>query len=88
MGASTVAYPLSHWSALDDYLARMPDPAASGRLDAVLLAVRAHGTTKYFCGMAHLVLYERYHCLRGMENAFADFLLSSLRGRRSAFSRP
>lgn len=82
VGASTVAYPLSDWSALDDYLSRMPDPAAPGRLDAVLPSLRGHGATKYFCGMAHLVLYERYHCLRSMEDAFADFLLQPREAER------
>jgi len=76
VGASTISYPLPDWSQLDNYLAeRMPDPQAPGRLDGALPALRLHGDTRYFCGMTHLALFERLHCLRGMENAFEDFYL-------------
>ncbi len=76
VGASTISNPLADWSQLDAYLARsMPDPRAPGRLDGVLPAIRAHGETKYLCGMIHLMLFERLHCLRGMENTLADFHL-------------
>ncbi len=76
VGASTASNPLTDWSQLDAYLAeRMPDPRAAGRLDGVLPSLRMHAETKYFCGMAHMVLFERLHCLRGIENTFADFHL-------------
>jgi uroporphyrinogen decarboxylase len=74
VGASTVANPLTDWSQLDEYLAkRMPDPRAPGRLDAARPSLEMHGKTRYFGGMAHMTLFERLHCLRGMENTFADF---------------
>ncbi len=38
-------------------------------------AWRMHARTRYFCGMAHMALFERLHCLRGIENTFADFHL-------------
>ncbi len=74
-GASTLSNPLKDWSQLDDYLKRMPDPQAPGRLDGALPALKMHGRTRYFAGMTHMALFERLHCLRGMENAFADFHL-------------
>jgi uroporphyrinogen decarboxylase len=74
VGASTVSNPLADWSQLDEYLAkRMPDPRAPGRLDAVKPSYEMHAKTRYFGGMAHITLFERLHCLRGMENTFADF---------------
>jgi len=76
VGASTVSYPLADWSDLDAYLARgLPDPRAPGRLDGVLPALAQHGRDRYFCGMIHLTLFERLHCLRGMANTFEDFHL-------------
>ena len=75
-GASTLSNPITDWSQLDDYLAnRMPRADAPGRLDAVRPALEMHGRTRYFCGMTHMVLFERLHCLRGMDNTFADFYL-------------
>ena len=74
VGATTVFNPLADWSQLDDYLAhRMPDPLAPGRLDGALPALRMHGRTRYFAGMSHMAIFERLHCLRGMQNTFADF---------------
>jgi uroporphyrinogen decarboxylase len=74
VGASTVSNPLADWSQLDEYLAmRMPDPRAPGRLDAARPSLAMHGRARYFGGMAHMMLFERLHCLRGMENTFADF---------------
>jgi uroporphyrinogen decarboxylase len=76
VGASPLSNPLRDWSQLDDYLAhRIPDPRAPGRLDGALPALKRHGQSRYFCGMAHLLLFERFHMLRGMENAFTDFHL-------------
>ena len=53
----------------------MPDPRAADRLDGALPAWRMHAKSQYFCGMVHMALFERLHCLRGIENAFADFHL-------------
>jgi len=76
VGASTVAYPLENWSQLDAYLAeRMPVASIPGRLDEALPALRLHGQSRYFAGMTHLALFERLHCLRGMQNIFQDFYL-------------
>ena len=76
VGATTISYPLADWSQLDAYLAeQMPDPLAPGRLDGALPALRTHGQTRYFAGMTHLALFERLHCLRGMQNTFEDFHL-------------
>jgi uroporphyrinogen decarboxylase len=74
VGATPASNPLTDWSQLDDYLSkRMPDPRAPGRLDGALPSLRMHGESKYVVGMTHLALFERFHCLRGMENTFADF---------------
>lgn len=74
IGASPVDVPIKDWSQLDDYLAHlMPDPNASGRLDKALPVLEMHGESKYCVGVIHLSLFERLHCLRGMENAFTDF---------------
>lgn len=74
VGASPVDTPIKDWSQLDDYLAhRLPDPNAPGRLDKALPLLAMHGETKYCVGVVHLALFERLHCLRGMENAFTDF---------------
>jgi len=76
VGAATVANPLTDWADLDDYLARrMPRPDEPGRLDAVLPTLRQHAASRYVCGMTHLALFERFHCLRGMEQAFEDLLV-------------
>jgi uroporphyrinogen decarboxylase len=77
VGASTVSNPLADWSQLDAYLAeRMPNPHAPGRLDGALPSLQMHGTTRYFGGLTHMALFERLHCLRGIENTFADFHVS------------
>jgi uroporphyrinogen decarboxylase len=74
VGASPVSHPLRDWSSVDAYLAgRMPDPLAPGRLDGALPALQRHRDTAYVAGMTHLALFERLHCLRGMENTFEDF---------------
>jgi uroporphyrinogen decarboxylase len=76
MGAITVSHPLRDWSQLDAYLAQqMPDPRAPGRLEGALPALERHGRTKYVAGMTHLALFERMHCLRGMQQTFEDFYL-------------
>lgn len=75
-GAITVSHPLHDWSQLEAYLAeRIPDPRAPGRLGGVAPALEMHGRTRYFAGMTHLALFERLHCLRGMQNTFQDFHL-------------
>ena len=76
MGAITVSHPLHDWSQLDAYLAgQMPDPLVAGRLDGAIPALQKHGATKYVAGMTHLALFERLHCLRGMQQTFEDFHL-------------
>jgi uroporphyrinogen decarboxylase len=72
VGASTVAYPLTDWAQLDAFIAGMPDPLLPGRLDAVGPALSRFGGHLYFAGMTHLLLYERLHCLRGLENTLED----------------
>ena len=73
VGASPIAHPLEDWSQLNEYLAhRMPDARSPGRLDGIAPALALHGSERYFAGLTNLVLWERFHCLRGMENAFAD----------------
>jgi len=73
LGATPVDVPLKDWSQLDDYLAhRIPDPNAPGRLASVKPMLSLHGETKYCVGVIHLALFERFHCLRGMENTFVD----------------
>jgi uroporphyrinogen decarboxylase len=76
VGATPASHPLQDWSQLDAYLTeRMPDPLAPGRMAGAEPALRMHGQTKYFAGMTHLALFERFHCLRGMQNSFEDFHL-------------
>jgi uroporphyrinogen decarboxylase len=76
VGASPIANPLPDWSRLDAYLAdHVPDPHAPGRLDGALPAVRTFGPTRYCCGLAQLALFERLHCVRGMDRTFEDFYL-------------
>ena len=76
IGAITVSHPLHDWSQLDAYLAgQMPDPLVAGRLDGAIPALQKHGVTKYVAGMTHLALFERLHCLRGMQQTFEDFHL-------------
>jgi uroporphyrinogen decarboxylase len=73
VGATPVDWPIKDWSQLDDYLtAHMPDPHEAGRLDAAQQVLAMHGATKYCVGQIHLALFERFHCLRGMENTLAD----------------
>jgi uroporphyrinogen decarboxylase len=73
VGATPVASAIPDWSELEDYLAhRMPDPHAPGRLDKPKAALAVHGDDKYCAAMVHLALFERLHCLRGMENTLCD----------------
>lgn len=73
IGATPVANPIADWSQLDDYLAhRIPDPHAAGRLDQAKRILAVHGDDKYCIALIHLALFERLHCLRGMENTFCD----------------
>lgn len=74
VGASPMDVPIKDWSQLDDYLAhRMPDANVPGRLDRAKPILDMHGETRYCVGVIHLSLFERLHCLRGMENTFTDF---------------
>jgi Uroporphyrinogen decarboxylase (URO-D) len=82
VGASQVGFPLQDWSQLDEYLTRIPDPAAPGRFDAVKPLLAEHGATKYTFGYIHLSLFERLHSLRGMANVFMDFYTSDAEVRR------
>ncbi|GAG27237.1 unnamed protein product, partial [marine sediment metagenome] len=83
VAGTPVDYPLKDWGRLDDYLAtRMPDPRAPGRLDSILPAVEKHGETKYVLGVTHLMLFERLHALRGMQELLADFYLNEAELRR------
>jgi uroporphyrinogen decarboxylase len=74
VGATPLDHPIKDWSQLNDYLAaKVPNPLAAGRLDAVKPVLAMHGKTKYCVGMVHLALFERLHSLRGMQNTFSDF---------------
>lgn len=76
VGAITVDHPIKDWSQLDDYLAhRMPDPHAPGRLKSAAPLLSMHSESKYCAGQIHLALFERLHCLRGMQNTFSDLYL-------------
>ncbi len=73
IGATTVADAIPDWSLLDDYLQhKIPDPHAPGRLDRAKAVLAVHGDDKYCVALVHLALFERLHCLRGMENTFCD----------------
>ncbi len=73
VGATAIDSPLKDWAQLDDYLRhRIPNPHAPGRLDAVIPALQTHRQTKYCMGAVQLTLFERIHCIRGMENVFED----------------
>lgn len=84
VGASPVGYPIEDWSQLDEYLARIPDPRAPGRLDAARQILEQHRDAKYCVGIIHLALFERLHGLRGMENFFADLGTNEREVRRLA----
>ena len=82
VGATQVGFPLQDWSQLDEVLARMPDPAAAGRIDATKPLLAEHGATKYTFGYIPLSLFERLHSLRGMANVFMDFYTNEAEVRR------
>lgn len=83
VGATTLSTPLSDWSMLDKYLAEcMPDPHAKDRFNAVMPILKMHGRDRYFAGMSHFTLFERFHCLRGMENTFVDFYANPVETER------
>lgn len=73
VGARPVEYPLQDWSQLDDYLARIPDARAAGRLDDAARVLETHGSDTYCLGVFVLSLFERLHTLRNMEQLFLDF---------------
>ena len=77
VGATPIGVPLDDWSGLDEYLARrMPDPSLPGRLDGALPALRLHGATKFLDGRTNMALFERLHCLHGMERTLEDLYVS------------
>ena len=82
VGATPVDYPLKNWDQLDQYLEQLPDPLAPGRLDSILPLFEMHRADRYCIGVIHLVLFERLHCLRSMEDLFADFYTSEKPLRR------
>lgn len=83
VGATPVDYPLKDWTQLDEYLgSRMPDPHVAGRLDSARAVLAMHGESRYCVGVIHLVLFERLHCLRGMDNAFMDLCTNGAEIRR------
>jgi len=74
VGANTTAYPINCWSQLDDYLANsFPDPLAPGRLDDAAKKIEMFSGNTYNYGVILLSVFERLHCLRGMQNLFMDF---------------
>jgi uroporphyrinogen decarboxylase len=74
VGATPAGCALAEWDQLDDYLARrLPNPSEPGRLDGAMPMLTRHGGGRYMVGMTHLLLFERQHALRGMENTFTDF---------------
>jgi uroporphyrinogen decarboxylase len=74
VGATTLDHPLKDWSRLEDYIAhQMPNPLEPGRLDAVKPTLERFRDTKYCMGAIQLSLFERLHCIRGMESLFEDF---------------
>jgi len=74
VGASPVGFPLEDWSGLDGYLARhMPDPNAPGRLDGALPRLQLHGSARLCVAGTSVGLFERLHCLRGMETTLEGF---------------
>lgn len=76
VGATPVDHPLQDWAMLDSYLrGNVPDPDAPGRLDSILAPLDMHREDRYCFGIVHLALFERFHALRGMENAFVDFCI-------------
>jgi len=83
VGATPVDCPLKDWAQLDAYLARqLPNPRAPGRFDAALQVLEQHRRAKYCWGVIHLALFERLHCLRGMQNVFVDFYTNEREVRR------
>ena len=73
VGATPVAPAIPDWQQLDDYLAhRMPDPHSPSRLDRAKALIARHGKDKYCAAFLPLSLFERQHCLRGMENTLCD----------------
>jgi uroporphyrinogen decarboxylase len=82
IGATPLSNPIDDWGGLDPYLARLPDPLEPGRLGGAAAALALHGASKYFIGMTHLALFERLHCLRGMENTFEDLYVAPIETER------
>jgi uroporphyrinogen decarboxylase len=74
VGATPSSHPLQDWSQLDEFIKNnIPNPRVLGRLDSAAAALKVHAPTKYCYGIIHLALFERLHCLRGMQNLFMDF---------------
>jgi len=83
VGATPIGHPLDDWSGLEDYLAcRMPDPRAPGRLDGALPSLGMHGPSRFCVGNVSVGLFERLHCLRGMENTLEDLYASPVETER------
>ena len=82
VGATPVDFPLKDWGQLDDFLASIPDPRAPGRLDEAMRVLKKHGATKYSFGYIQLMMFERLHALRSMEQLFLDFYLHESELRR------
>jgi len=82
VGATPLDHPLKSWDQLDEYLEHLPDPLAPGRLDSIMPLFSMHQADRYCIGAIHLILFERLHCLRNMEDLFADFYLNEKPLRR------
>ncbi len=83
VGATYTDCPIKDWAELDDYIAhRIPDPNAPGRLADAKRVIDMHRDRRYCAGIIHLMLFERLHALRGMEQIFMDFYMNEREVRR------
>ena len=74
-----VEYPLTQWSALDQY--RPPDPCNPFYYERLSPLVRA-AEGRYVCLTAHSLLFSRLHKLRGFAATMEDFYLEPERVHR------
>lgn len=70
--------PLASWDDYDAYMRVFPDPTEAGLLDQIKRA-REKQPDQYLMGGWWNLLFERFHYLRGMDNALVDLILETER---------
>jgi uroporphyrinogen decarboxylase len=77
-GAHDARVVLDDWAKLDEFIAKMPDPANDPRFDALLVqAEQARAQGRYLLFGWWRLFFERPWAIRGMQNLLMDYYLEA-----------